>query len=109
VQAAHMLTASPLSNEASATVRIVPDATFDCTDVTGKVFDDVNRNGYQDSGERGLPGVRVVTARGLTATTDGYGRYHITCAITPNELRGSNFVLTLDDRPPARGYRRSTE
>jgi hypothetical protein len=98
VQAFHMLTGSALSNEASATVRIVPDPTFDCTDVTGKVFDDVNRNGYQDAGETGLSGVRVVSARGLTAITDAYGRYHITCAIVPREGRGSNFVLKLDDR-----------
>ena len=87
-----------MSEEASATVRVVPDPTFDCTDVTGKVFDDSNRNGYQDQGEIGLPGIRVVTARGLAANTDSYGRYHITCAIVPHEARGSNFVLKLDDR-----------
>ena len=56
VQAVHMLTGSALSNEASATVRVVPDPTFDCTDVTGKVFDDANRNGHQDQGETGLAG-----------------------------------------------------
>ena len=54
VQAVHMLTGSALSNEASATVRVVPDPTFDCTDVTGKVFDDANRNGHQDLGEDGI-------------------------------------------------------
>jgi hypothetical protein len=74
-----------ISGEATATVRVVPDPTFDCTDVIGKVSNDVNRNGVQDDGEGGLPGVRVVTARGLQATTDAYGRYHITCAIVPNE------------------------
>jgi len=108
VQAVHMLTASALSNEASATVRVVPDPTFDCTDVTGKVFDDANRNGLQDPGETGLPGVRVVSARGLAATTDAYGRYHITCAIVPREGRGSNFVLKLDDRTLPSGFRSST-
>jgi large repetitive protein len=109
VQAIHSLTGRALSNEASATVRVIPDATFDCTDVTGKVFDDVDRNGFQGGAERGLAGVRVVTARGLTATTDGHGRFHITCAITPNEMRGSNFVLKLDDRTLPSGYRPSTE
>ena len=47
-----------LSGQASATVQVVPDPTFDCTDVTGKVFDDKNRNGIQDvgrSGHRGRP------------------------------------------------------
>ena len=98
-----------LTNEATATVRIVPDATFDCTDVTGKVFNDANRNGVQDKGEEGLGGVRLVTPRGLRATTDQYGRYHITCAVTPNENRGSNFVLKLDDRTLPAGFRMSTD
>ena len=97
-----------LTNEATATVRIVPDATFDCTDVTGKVFNDANRNGRQDNAEEGLGGVRVVTPRGLQATTDRFGRYHITCAVTPNEDRGSNFVLKLDDRTLPSGFRMST-
>jgi hypothetical protein len=107
-QAVSSLTGTAMSEEASATVRLVPDPTFDCTDVTGKVFDDFNRNGYQDDDESGLPGVRVVTARGLVATTDTYGRYHITCAITPNESRGSNFVLKIDDRTLPSGFRVST-
>jgi uncharacterized repeat protein (TIGR01451 family) len=102
-------TGGALSGEARATVRVIPDATFDCTDVTGKVFNDANRNGLQDDGEDGLPGVRVVTARGLQATTDQYGRYHITCAVTPHESRGSNFVLKLDDRTLPSGFRMSTD
>jgi uncharacterized repeat protein (TIGR01451 family) len=106
-QAAYQLTGAALSNEASARVRIVPDPDLDCTDVTGKVFDDVNRNGLQDPGERGLPGVRIATVRGLMATTDAYGRYHITCAVTPREGRGSNFVLKLDDRTLPSGFRSS--
>jgi uncharacterized repeat protein (TIGR01451 family) len=98
-----------LTGEATATVRITPDVTFDCTDVTGKVFNDANRNGRQDRGEDGLGGVRVVTPTGLQATTDPFGRYHITCAITPEENRGSNFVLKLDDRTLPSGFRMSTE
>ncbi len=107
-QAVSSLSGTALSAEASATVRLVPDPTFDCTDVTGKVFNDANRDGYQDEGEEGLAGVRLLTARGLAAKTDTYGRYHITCAITPNESRGSNFVLKLDDRTLPTGYRAST-
>jgi uncharacterized repeat protein (TIGR01451 family) len=102
------LTGAVMSAEAQAKVRIIPDPTFDCTDVTGKVFDDSNRNGYQDGDEGGLQGVRVMTARGLAATTDSHGRYHITCAIVPNESRGSNFVLKLDDRSLPSGFRPST-
>ena len=102
------LTGTVMSAEAQAKVRIIPDPTFDCTDVMGKVFDDQNRNGYQDGDEGGLPGVRVVSARGLAAKTDRFGRYHITCAIVPSENRGSNFVLKIDDRTLPSGYRPST-
>jgi large repetitive protein len=108
-QAMQGQTGQALSGVATATVRVVPDQTFDCTDVFGKVFDDVNRNGYQDSGEKGLAGVRVLTAQGLAATTDEYGRFHITCALTPNQIRGSNFELKLDDRTLPSGYRLSTD
>ncbi len=107
-QAVSSLTGNAMSEEATATVRIVPDPTFDCTDVTGKVFDDYNRNGYQDPGENGIPGVRLVTATGLAAKTDAGGRYHITCAIVPNESRGSNFVVKIDDRTLPSGFRPST-
>jgi uncharacterized repeat protein (TIGR01451 family) len=102
-------TGEALSGEATATVRVVPDPTFDCTDVIGKVFNDVNRNGEQDDGEDGLPGVRVATLRGLLAITDEFGRFHITCAIVPNESRGSNFVMKLDERTLPSGFRMSTE
>lgn len=107
-QAMNAITGRAMSSEATATVRIVPDPTFDCTDVTGKVFNDANRNGLQESGEDGIPGVRLVTTNGLVALTDAHGRFHITCAATPHEGRGSNFVLKLDDRTLPSGYRPST-
>ena len=102
-------TRGAVSGEATATVRVVPDPDFDCTDVIGKVFDDGNLNGYQDPGEKGLSGVRVVTVRGLIATTDQHGRFHITCAAVPDEDRGSNFILKLDERSLPTGYRLTTE
>jgi uncharacterized repeat protein (TIGR01451 family) len=101
-------TAQVFSGEASATVRVVPDPTFDCTDVIGKVYDDADRDGEQDPGEHGLSGVRLMTMRGLAVTTDQYGRFHVTCAVVPDETRGSNFVLKLDDRTLPSGYRMST-
>jgi hypothetical protein len=107
-QAVSALTGRAMSNEATARVRIVPDPALDCTDVIGKVFDDANRNGLQDDGEPGIAGARVATARGLLAVTDQYGRFHITCAVTPREGRGSNFVLKLDDRTLPTGFRAST-
>ena len=107
-QATNSILGIAISEQATATVRIIPDPTFDCTDVTGKVFSDNNRNGYQDDDEEGLPGVRLVTAKGLVASTDSYGRYHITCAIVPHESRGSNFILKVDDRTLPSGFRTST-
>jgi uncharacterized repeat protein (TIGR01451 family)/fimbrial isopeptide formation D2 family protein len=108
-QVMHNVTDSVASGVAAATVRVIPDADFDCTDIIGKVFDDANANGYPDTGEKGLPGVRTVTARGLIATTDEYGRFHITCAAVPDEDRGSNFILKLDDRTLPTGYRVTRE
>jgi uncharacterized repeat protein (TIGR01451 family) len=102
-------TGSPISNVATATVRVVPDPTFDCPDLIGKVFDDANVNGIQDQGERGLPGIRLATPRGLLVSTDAEGRYHVPCADLPNADRGSHFVMKLDERTLPSGYRVTTE
>jgi uncharacterized repeat protein (TIGR01451 family) len=98
-----------VTNIASATVRIVPDPTFDCPDIIGKVFDDKNANGFQDDGEPGIPAVRVATANGLLITSDAEGRFHIPCPMTPDQDRGSNFVLKLDARSLPSGFRLTTE
>jgi len=98
-------TTTIVSNVAEATVRIEPDADFDCTDILGKVFDDRNGNGVEDEGEPGLPGVRVVTVAGDLITTDREGRYHVTCPMIANADRGSNFILKLDTRTLPTGYR----
>jgi uncharacterized repeat protein (TIGR01451 family) len=102
-------TGGTVSGEATATVQVIPDPDFDCTDVIGKVFNDRNLNGQQDPGEQGLSGARVVTARGLISTADQHGRFHITCAAVPDEDRGSNFILKLDERSLPTGYRLTTE
>lgn len=98
-----------VSNIGTAPVRIVPDPTFDCADLIGKVFDDRNASGYQDQGEPGLPAIRLVTPRGLLVTTDAQGRYHIPCAAIPEHARGANFVIKLDERTLPTGYRLTTE
>jgi len=105
----NIATGGRISGVAKATVQVIPDPDFDCTDVIGKVFDDGNLNGRQDQGEMGLHGVRLVTVRGLIAATDKYGRFHITCAAVPDEDRGSNFILKLDERSLPTGYRLTTE
>lgn len=85
------------------------ESVFDCGDVIGKVFDDQNRNGYQDAGEVGLPGVRLASVQGLQSVTDKFGRYHITCADLPRTGIGSIFLMKLDPRTLPAGYRISTE
>ena len=98
-----------VSNIATASVRIVPDPVFDCTDIIGKVFDDKNKNGYQDKGETGIANVRLATVNGLLVTTDEHGRFHVACADIPDEERGSNFIMKLDERTLPTGYRITTE
>lgn len=98
-----------ISNIATAVVRVIPDPVFDCSDIIGKVFDDGNRNGYQDKDEGGIANVRVTTVNGLLVTTDDHGRFHVACADIPDEERGSNFLMKLDERTLPTGYRITTE
>jgi uncharacterized repeat protein (TIGR01451 family) len=103
------LIGATISNVATATVRVVPDPVFDCSDIVGKVFDDKNVNGYQDDGEVGIANVRLATLNGVLVTTDSEGRFHVACAAIPNEYRGSTFVMKLDERTLPAGYRVTTE
>lgn len=97
------------SEIATATVDYIPEPSFDCTPVIGRVYDDVNVNGYPDDGEPGLPGVRLVTVNGDIITTDEYGRYHIPCAAIADAENGSNFLLKADTRTLPLGYAPTTE
>jgi large repetitive protein len=94
---------------ARAAVTVAPEHVFDCSDIIGKVFDDKNRNAYQDEGEPGLPGVRVATVKGLLVTTDQFGRFHVPCGEIPDEDIGSNFIMKVDTRTLPTGYRLTTE
>lgn len=100
---------SEISNRGQAVVSIVPSAVFDCSEVIGKVYEDLNGNGYQDQDEPGIAGARLATVNGELITTDEFGRYHITCAAVPDAQIGSNFVLKLDVRTIARGYAPTTD
>lgn len=94
---------------AKARVTILAEAVFDCGDIIGKVFDDQNRNGYQDEGEPGLAAVRVATVGGLLVTSDANGRFNIPCADIPDAAIGTNFILKLDTRTLPTGYHLTTE
>lgn len=99
----------PMWSQAASVVSEASLESLDCPDVIGKVFDDKNANGYQDEGELGIPGVRMVTPRGLLAMSDAEGRFHVPCSEVPNPDRGSNFFMKLDDRTLPSGYRLTTE
>ncbi|WP_081784692.1 DUF11 domain-containing protein [Nitratireductor aquibiodomus] len=98
-----------VSRVAAAVVEVVVEALFDCGDILGKVFDDRNRNGYQDKGEPGLPGVRVATVKGLLLTADDHGRFHVACADLPDQRIGTSYIMKLDSRSLPSGYRLTTE
>lgn len=100
---------SDISNRGTAVVTIVPSAVFDCSEVLGKVFEDADRDGYQDENEPGVPGVRLATVTGLLVTTDEFGRYHIPCAAVPNPRIGSNFVLKVDPQTLPLGWAPTTD
>ncbi len=94
--------------EASASVTVDAEPVFDCGTVIGKVFHDKNRDGYQNPGEGGIAGARVVTVRGQLITTDEHGRFHVACADLPRDI-GSNFAMKLDTRSLPKGHRVTTE
>ena len=100
-------TGRALSNRATATVRIEPEAVFACSDVIGKVFDDRNMDGHH-SDEPGIPHARIVAPDGLIIRTDEHGRFSVPCAALP-EREGSNFALKLDPSSLPSGYRVTTE
>ncbi|MCD7060631.1 Calx-beta domain-containing protein [Pelagibacterium xiamenense] len=100
---------TPVTPVVTAPFTVLADPVFECGDVIGKVFDDVNRNGYQDEGELGLPGVRLASVEGWLITTDQHGRFHVACALLPDHRIGSNFILKLDTRTLPTGYRVTTE
>ena len=61
------------SNIASAKVRVTADPLFDCAGLIGKVFDDKNRNGYQDKGRTRSGQCAPCNGTRLLVTTDNMG------------------------------------
>ncbi len=100
---------TPLAPPAHADIRIDPEAIFDCSEVIGKVFSDLDRDGYQDEGEPGIAGARLATVRGTLITTDAFGRFSVPCADLPDGNIGSNFVLKLDERTLPAGFSMTTD
>ena len=65
------------SNVSSVKVRIEGGVFSEKAYVLGKVFLDCNRNGIQDRGEAGIPGVRLYIEDGTNITTDSDGKYSL--------------------------------
>ena len=65
------------SNHASATVQISGGVFSDKAYLIGKVFADCNRNGVQDAGEPGIPGVRIYLEDGTYVVSDEEGKYSL--------------------------------
>ena len=98
-----------ISNRAKATVRLEIEAVFHCSHIIGRVFDDLDKDGYYDIGEPGLGGVVLNPVNGKDITTDQFGRYHIACDAVPNDRIGSNYILKLNQSTLPTGYRVTSE
>ncbi|MFI5447719.1 SdrD B-like domain-containing protein [Polaromonas sp. UC242_47] len=63
------------SNRSSVRVQVVGGVFSNKAYVIGKVFADCSRDGVQDAGEPGIPGVRIYLEDGTYAVTDEEGKY----------------------------------
>ena len=99
------LNGTPVSAVASAHIHTGSDPVFDQSRILGKVFEDLNSNGWQDPGERGIPGVRLETVEGLVSETDSEGRYHFEGLTLSNSERGQNFIVKVDPATLPEGQR----
>jgi uncharacterized repeat protein (TIGR01451 family) len=94
------------SNRSSFEVKVTLDPIFDLSTVIGKVFEDLNGNGMQDEGEKGIPNVKVAVENGVYAITDDFGRYHIEALmpyshvvkVDTNTLPPGSFLTTEEAR-----------
>ncbi|MET0349959.1 MAG: hypothetical protein ABW067_09235, partial [Rhizobacter sp.] len=65
------------SNEATATVTVLPGVFTEDTTVLGTVFADCDADGLKGADEPGVPGVRLLMEDGTSVVTDGQGRYSL--------------------------------
>lgn len=66
-----------LHDRVSVNLRVVGDPMFEEGTIIGKVFNDLNQDGVQQCGEKGVPWVKLYTEDGIAITTDENGMYHI--------------------------------
>jgi len=92
-----------ISERTRIILRVIGDPLFEEGTILGKVFHDTNKNGVQDQGELGIPGVKLVTEEGIIVVTDGNGQYHI-----PGIKEGRHLVK-IDGHSLPRGTKFITE
>jgi uncharacterized repeat protein (TIGR01451 family) len=92
-------TASP---PASTMIEVVSDPVFDLGTIIGKVFQDYDRDGFQDSGESGIGGAMVALDNGIYALTDVHGRFHFP-AVEPGQRMVKLNVATIAGNARATG------
>jgi len=87
------------SNTAAAKVTVQSGVLNTRGIIIGKVFVDTNKNGIQDPGEEGIPGVRLWLENGDFVVTDSEGKYSI-YGLSPR-----THVVKLDTTTMPRGSR----
>ena len=77
--------------------------------IIGKVFNDIDGDGYQDMNEEGISGIRLATVTGLIIETDNNGRYNVPDAYGETQSWGQNLILKLDRTSLPHGSSLTTE
>lgn len=87
------------SNQAQSTVEVRGGVFTDKGFIIGKVYVDSNKNHRQDTGEPGVPGVRIYLENGSFVITDSKGMYTF-YGIEPNKhvLKIDNYTLPAGSR-----------
>ena len=67
--------ACAVSAPVTAELEIGADPIFDLGTIIGKVFQDLDGDGWQDSGETGIGGAMVALDNGVYSLTDTHGRF----------------------------------
>lgn len=86
------------SGTARATVRVGGGAFSTRQMIVGRVFEDANRNGFFDDGDKPVPGVRLYLTSGQSVITDSEGMYNFPA------LNDGSQVVALDPVTLAPGY-----
>lgn len=122
-----------VSNEDEATVKVTLDPLFELGTVIGKVYEDLNEDGWQGPDEPGVAGAVVALDNGTYSIADDHGRYHFKAVepgqrmlkvnlsslpgparatngesrvvwVTPGILAKANFGLTLEEDSETIGH-----